>query len=1360
MRNARFEIINVKKRSARPCAKLAYDERSGWRLDINPDANIKDVPAFFIPFIEKGQFIVEDEWARRWVNERITPSGRQNLGEVLNAHELLEYDEVALLRSSRGRTSLDDYAVIELDSNESKENMSNQQRREREALGWAIKARRTCLGLSQSDLAKMVGVYQSAMSNIESGKTNPTFNLLLEISDALNISIERLLTPKAASLWNEKRQHVLSLLMDLSEELGQMYQRLVDELETYVDDADSALADSMVIAHCFRELLNAFPDYVTRSSLDKGRQGEGERALKRAVEQLDSLSDAPLSENSSYEIIPRELGDALRQLKNAAKAGTRTRKKRDYFSLYGSQNSIGTAVVPWEEVRDLAGKAHMQRSDSPHAEKASDYLQALESLESSIGTRLGNVLDSKSMVDKALRRANSVDGQGKHACPRQEEVTRVLALLNDNHLEWRFYSELKNPRWFEVLDEMRAFDQCLTATTHQGTTNDFLVAPYFLFCAKIQPGVVVRFIERHVESENFHFRRLVRDLATDLPCDLTRRISQVYVQWIGEGFQQDSYFWSPSEMLPVVKKLLSSDARADKSAGIKLFTELVKMRSGDGATYGRSVYSFMSQHHYGEFVADALECMSVVKRLNVCSDHLNDYISLNQWNDQRHIPSTAILPDLVPSESDFELSFRVHVYVWIDELRKAIVECLSADAPAVGKWLEKASAVVRRVAYLALADFMTKHQDNPSYPEVMQLAEKLIDCDALYTREYEDEALVLLGACAALLDRDFATQFLSQHTARLLREKKKDKKRYLVHYQNSADAEKEALRQLDISSWQILSQFNQESLPDIWLRELQALERKLGKYTRVEHAYEVKTVTGPNAPVTIGTLLKMGPTNAIRYLRKWTPSQAERFQLIEPLGLSRELQKLIEQNPDFFSGHYGELRGLRLIYASGIVIGWKRAVEAKATLSFEDVVGYCSWLLEAEYAEGKASLPPSDSSSDYREIRIEIARLVESILDMYGESLKKSQMRRLLDMLESLAATDPRISEGERAYDESDDPFMASLNMLYPVTLTAVGKWIANGRESDRSEMERAYGILDTALPPNTESRAEITALAMAIGWLLDMDSPWLHENREALFGGENPDANQRLLIALLVDLYMPNESLFAFMRPALLTSLEKGGKGYLSGTSFRMNGSFMGRLGEWIYWLFTNEKLSFDDDFFTAWFDRADGKTRGEVLNQLCLMLEKSPNAPNHVAESVRCLWEYHRRVAVDSPASLKGAIHLLASHRFGEEWIKSALLDEARLGNLPDRMLVFQNDAIDLMLKDSIWGIEFLRTFLEFESDKQFLYTYEEFVPSLFRNYISQGGHHDDQALLDCMDKLVRMGMLDLDACVVPESDHDDVK
>ena len=42
-----------------------------------------------------------------WVKERIIPSGRQNIGDILNNHKLKEYDEMKFLELSNGRCSQD-----------------------------------------------------------------------------------------------------------------------------------------------------------------------------------------------------------------------------------------------------------------------------------------------------------------------------------------------------------------------------------------------------------------------------------------------------------------------------------------------------------------------------------------------------------------------------------------------------------------------------------------------------------------------------------------------------------------------------------------------------------------------------------------------------------------------------------------------------------------------------------------------------------------------------------------------------------------------------------------------------------------------------------------------------------------------------------------------------------------------------------------------------------------------------------------------------------------------------------------------------------------------------------------------------
>ena len=98
----RFQIVDSSKRRAVPCAILVCDSKDDARIEIDESATVDDVPAFFIPFLEKGERLICGDLALRWLRERIVPPGRQNLGEVLRAAGLNEYDEIELLRAGRG----------------------------------------------------------------------------------------------------------------------------------------------------------------------------------------------------------------------------------------------------------------------------------------------------------------------------------------------------------------------------------------------------------------------------------------------------------------------------------------------------------------------------------------------------------------------------------------------------------------------------------------------------------------------------------------------------------------------------------------------------------------------------------------------------------------------------------------------------------------------------------------------------------------------------------------------------------------------------------------------------------------------------------------------------------------------------------------------------------------------------------------------------------------------------------------------------------------------------------------------------------------------------------------------------------
>ena len=60
----------------------------------------------------------------------------------------------------------------------------------------AVCERRTALGLSQRELAKLVGTTQSAVARLESGGRPPRIDTLLRIADALDCDLHVELVPR------------------------------------------------------------------------------------------------------------------------------------------------------------------------------------------------------------------------------------------------------------------------------------------------------------------------------------------------------------------------------------------------------------------------------------------------------------------------------------------------------------------------------------------------------------------------------------------------------------------------------------------------------------------------------------------------------------------------------------------------------------------------------------------------------------------------------------------------------------------------------------------------------------------------------------------------------------------------------------------------------------------------------------------------------------------------------------------------------------------------------------------------------------------------------------------------------------
>jgi DNA-binding XRE family transcriptional regulator len=182
-----YDIVDGSHRNAKPCARLAYDESADIvKINIADDASENDVPMLLDAFVARGEREVDGKWAKRWVAERTVPPSRQNLGEVLKAHDLEFYDAFKLFEAAEGRCSQDDFYIRSVQDELPDEPQSNESLAEQ--IGEQIQTGRLKAGLTQAELAQRAGVGQAVISRLESGKGNPTASLIDDVARALGLS--------------------------------------------------------------------------------------------------------------------------------------------------------------------------------------------------------------------------------------------------------------------------------------------------------------------------------------------------------------------------------------------------------------------------------------------------------------------------------------------------------------------------------------------------------------------------------------------------------------------------------------------------------------------------------------------------------------------------------------------------------------------------------------------------------------------------------------------------------------------------------------------------------------------------------------------------------------------------------------------------------------------------------------------------------------------------------------------------------------------------------------------------------------------------------------------------------------------
>ena len=90
---------------------IYYEKTKEFYIELPSDADEWTTPLILSSFAKRGQHTINSYWSRVWVQQRIIPPDRQNIGSILKENGLDSYDEYSLLTLAEGRCAQDDYYI-------------------------------------------------------------------------------------------------------------------------------------------------------------------------------------------------------------------------------------------------------------------------------------------------------------------------------------------------------------------------------------------------------------------------------------------------------------------------------------------------------------------------------------------------------------------------------------------------------------------------------------------------------------------------------------------------------------------------------------------------------------------------------------------------------------------------------------------------------------------------------------------------------------------------------------------------------------------------------------------------------------------------------------------------------------------------------------------------------------------------------------------------------------------------------------------------------------------------------------------------------------------------------------------------
>ena len=108
---------------------LYYELEKRFYIELPEGADPWELPLLLDSFVKQNETTVNSYWSKIWVQQRIIPTDRQNIGEILRDNQIEEYDEYELLMLAMGRCAQDDYYLVPIDEKDLPEYLPCRRRR-------------------------------------------------------------------------------------------------------------------------------------------------------------------------------------------------------------------------------------------------------------------------------------------------------------------------------------------------------------------------------------------------------------------------------------------------------------------------------------------------------------------------------------------------------------------------------------------------------------------------------------------------------------------------------------------------------------------------------------------------------------------------------------------------------------------------------------------------------------------------------------------------------------------------------------------------------------------------------------------------------------------------------------------------------------------------------------------------------------------------------------------------------------------------------------------------------------------------------------------------------------------------------